>query len=58
MILTGAGVSVTSGIPTFRGDDGHWKKSYNGITDPCQILTNDFFAEKPEINWQWHYDFF
>jgi len=26
MILTGAGVSAASGIPTFRGQDGFWKQ--------------------------------
>ena len=26
LILTGAGMSAASGIPTFRGDDGFWRK--------------------------------
>ena len=25
-VLTGAGVSAASGVPTFRGPDGLWKK--------------------------------
>jgi NAD-dependent SIR2 family protein deacetylase len=57
MIMTGAGVSAASGIPTFRGDDGFWKKTYGAISDPTQILTTSFFKEHPEINWEWHYDF-
>ena len=25
-VLTGAGISAESGVPTFRGEDGLWKK--------------------------------
>lgn len=47
LVLTGAGVSAASGIPTFRGDNGFWSRSYGGITDPTEILTTRFFDKNP-----------
>lgn len=44
--FTGAGVSVESGIPTFRGKDGLWSRY-----DP-QILDIDYFLTYPEESWQ------
>lgn len=59
VVLTGAGLSAASGIPTFRGNEGFWKtkKNYGGESNPEALLMKSFFAEKPEAVWEWHYDF-
>ena len=59
MIMTGAGISAASGIPTFRGQDGFWKeaKQYAGESDPMALLTRVFFDKNPMPVWEWHYDF-
>lgn len=48
-VLTGAGVSAASGVPTFRGEDGLWK-SYS----PQDLATPEAFARNPELVWEWY----
>jgi NAD-dependent deacetylase len=49
VFVTGAGISQESGIPTFRGKDGHWRKY-----DPMQLATIDAFYENPRLVWEWY----
>jgi NAD-dependent SIR2 family protein deacetylase len=57
VILTGAGLSAGSGIPTFRGNDGLWTKKYKYCDTPEELATKEFFTEHPEVKWEWTYDF-
>ena len=49
LVLTGAGVSAESGIPTFRGKDGYWRN-----LDPAKLATPEAFAKDPELVWEWY----
>jgi len=51
VFVTGAGISQESGIPTFRGNDGLWRKY-----DPMQLATIDAFNENPKLVWEWYED--
>lgn len=48
-VLTGAGISAESGIPTFRGEGGFWEK-YR----PDEVDTADAFKRNPVYVWQWY----
>ncbi|MBI5166643.1 MAG: NAD-dependent deacylase [candidate division NC10 bacterium] len=48
-ILTGAGISAESGVPTFRGPDGLWK-TYR----PEDLATPEAFAHDPRLVWEWY----
>lgn len=49
-VLTGAGVSAESGIPTFRGTDGLWKNF-----SAEQLATPAAFREDPRLVWEWYH---
>src|SRR5207344_2701741 len=48
-ILTGAGVSAASGIPTFRGADGLWK-----TVRAETLATPEAFENDPKLVWEWY----
>jgi len=48
-VLTGAGVSADSGVPTFRGAGGLWRNFR-----PEELATPDAFARDPELVWEWY----
>jgi len=49
VVLTGAGISAESGVPTFRGDDGIWQ--HCRTTD---LATPEAFARDPELVWAFY----
>lgn len=46
LLFTGAGISVESGIPPFRGENGLWTKY-----DP-EFISLDYFYAHPEDSWR------
>ncbi|MFC2075516.1 NAD-dependent deacylase [candidate division KSB1 bacterium] len=48
-VLTGAGISAESGVPTFRGEDGLWK-GYRAE----ELATPGAFRRDPEMVWRWY----
>jgi NAD-dependent deacetylase len=48
-VLTGAGISAESGVPTFRGDSGLWRE-YKAE----DLATPEAFARDPKLVWEWY----
>ena len=49
VVLTGAGISAESGVPTFRGAGGLWKQHR-----PEELATPEAFARDPCTVWEWY----
>jgi len=48
-VLTGAGISAESGVPTFRGEGGIWNK-----LKPEELANFNAFMRNPELVWEWY----
>jgi NAD-dependent deacetylase len=49
-IMTGAGISAESGVPTFRdAQTGLWAKY-----DPMELATPEAFRRNPKLVWEWY----
>jgi NAD-dependent deacetylase len=49
VVLTGAGISAESGVPTFRGEDGLWRR-YRAE----DLATPAAFEADPTLVWEWY----
>ncbi len=49
LVLTGAGISAESGVPTFRGPGGLWKDFR-----PEELATPEAFGRDPRLVWEWY----
>ena len=48
-VLTGAGISAESGIPTFRGQEGLWRQFRAE-----DLATPEAFGRDPRLVWEWY----
>lgn len=67
-VLTGAGISAESGVPTFRKPDARKPTSYKQASgaqasedvylwdkyDPAELASRSGFKKNPELVWQWY----
>lgn len=50
VVLTGAGISAESGVPTFRGQDGLWRQ-YRAV----DLATPEAFQRDPQLVWEFYH---
>ena len=49
VVITGAGISVESGIKPFRGKSGIWEEN------PMEMATYEKYSKEPSVFLQWYY---
>ena len=52
-VMSGAGISAESGIPTFRGPEGYWTVGAQ-VYHPQEMATWAMFERAPDRVWQWY----
>nr|VZI47320.1 unnamed protein product [Spirometra erinaceieuropaei] len=50
LVVTGAGISAESGVPTFRGEGGFWRKYVSQ-----ELATPEAFAKNPSLVWEFYH---
>ncbi len=53
LVMTGAGISAESGIPTFRGPEGYWTVG-SSVYQPQELATRAAFSRMPFDIWRWY----
>jgi NAD-dependent deacetylase len=53
VVLTGAGISAESGVPTFRGPEGYWRVGSRNY-HPMELATRAAFEAMPAEVWRWY----
>lgn len=53
VVLTGAGISAPSGVPTFRGPEGYWTVG-SRVYHPQELATAAAFGAMPWEVWRWY----
>lgn len=53
VVMTGAGISAESGIPTFRGEEGYWTVGSEHY-HPMEMATQEAYRRMPEEVWRWY----
>jgi NAD-dependent deacetylase len=52
-VMSGAGISAESGIPTFRGPEGYWTVG-SKVYHPREMATRAMFDRSPREVWHWY----